>query len=213
MGIVGAKKNVKTSTARETWRFIKRRDLPIKTRLLRQGVPMQKNTKTNCENICKAFKETLLKKKFSQITVCSVCEKAGVTRKFFYNHFKDKYDIATYIFKSEFLDEFYLSNGTFAEFFSSAIKYFHSQRKLYKKLFEIVQQNSFCETFHNKLTQELMRSDLSALYKCEEEKKYAIKFFADALLVSVREWIVTQEESPDEYLKNMHALFKGVSVK
>ena len=57
----------------------------------------------------KALKEALFellkKQHFDELSVNSICERAGVRRATFYKHFKDKYDFLTYIISS-LRDEF-----------------------------------------------------------------------------------------------------------
>lgn len=46
--------------------------------------------------LCTAFIELLSKKKFEDITVNELCEKALIRRATFYTHFLDKYDFFAY---------------------------------------------------------------------------------------------------------------------
>ena len=98
--------------------------------------------------IAENFKLLLQKHKFSEITVCMLCEKCNLNRKFFYKYFRDKYDLANFIFKKDFLDEYANQNPTFSEIFEPMIFYYNENQKLYKKLLEKVEQNSFTETLH-----------------------------------------------------------------
>ena len=41
---------------------------------------------------------------FSEVTVTQICSLCGMSRKNFYYHFKDKYDLVNWIFCSEFID-------------------------------------------------------------------------------------------------------------
>lgn len=64
------------------------------------------NTLRKCQShigsnqmLCDAFTELLSKKKFENITINDLCEKALVRRATFYTHFIDKYDFFTYFIR------------------------------------------------------------------------------------------------------------------
>ena len=42
-------------------------------------------------------------KPFSQISVSDICGKCEMNRKSFYYHFKDKYDLVNWIYRTEFI--------------------------------------------------------------------------------------------------------------
>ncbi len=47
------------------------------------------------------LKELLNTTPFDKVTVIKICEKSGIGRQTFYNHFKDKYDLASWIYYTE----------------------------------------------------------------------------------------------------------------
>ena len=52
------------------------------------------------ENLVSTFEAMLAKKKFEDITINEICEKADIRRATFYKHFKDKYDFLAYFIKT-----------------------------------------------------------------------------------------------------------------
>ena len=53
--------------------------------------------------IAESLKKLMKEKPFEKISVAEICEECGLTRKSFYYHFKDKYDLVSWIFDHEFL--------------------------------------------------------------------------------------------------------------
>ena len=49
-----------------------------------------------------ALKEVMAQKPFAKINVSDVCEKCDMSRKRFYYHFRDKYDLLNWIFDMDF---------------------------------------------------------------------------------------------------------------
>ena len=55
--------------------------------------------------LASALKELMETTPFAKITVSDICAKCNMNRKSFYYHFRDKYDLVSWIFRYEFLDE------------------------------------------------------------------------------------------------------------
>ena len=51
-----------------------------------------------------AFKELLQEQSFEKISVSDICDRCHMNRKSFYYHFKDKFDLANWIFDTEFME-------------------------------------------------------------------------------------------------------------
>ncbi len=53
--------------------------------------------------IAQTFKSLVLEVPFKRITVSLVCHTAGISRRSYYNHFKDLYNLINWIYYDEFL--------------------------------------------------------------------------------------------------------------
>lgn len=53
--------------------------------------------------LAQTMKELMAKQPFSKISVGDICDACGMSRKSFYYHFRDKYDLVNWIFDTEFL--------------------------------------------------------------------------------------------------------------
>ena len=50
-----------------------------------------------------ALKSLLAERPFAKVSVREICEACGMSRKSFYYHFKDKYELLNWIFETEFV--------------------------------------------------------------------------------------------------------------
>ena len=50
-----------------------------------------------------ALKELVERRPFSKISIGDICEQSAISRKSFYNHYKDKYDLVNWIYYTEFI--------------------------------------------------------------------------------------------------------------
>ena len=51
-----------------------------------------------------ALKELIAERPFEKISVSDICDRCRMNRKSFYYHFRDKYDLANWIFDTEFIE-------------------------------------------------------------------------------------------------------------
>ena len=62
--------------------------------------------------LAQTMKELMAKQPFSKISVGDICDACGMSRKSFYYHFRDKYDLVNWIFDTEFLQSIRPENYT-----------------------------------------------------------------------------------------------------
>ena len=51
-----------------------------------------------------SLKELMAEQPFDKINVAQICQRCNMSRKSFYYHFKDKYDLVNWIFDTEFME-------------------------------------------------------------------------------------------------------------
>ena len=79
--------------------------------------------------LCDAMKTLMLKKPFQKISIREICECCGMSRKSFYYHFKDKYDLVNWIFYTEFIETIDDSDlQSSYSLFGSVCRYFYRER-------------------------------------------------------------------------------------
>lgn len=61
------------------------------------------NVNITKQALVSALKDLLEDNSFEKISVAAICERCGMNRKSFYYHFKDKYELVTWVYDTEFL--------------------------------------------------------------------------------------------------------------
>ncbi|MBQ3551969.1 MAG: TetR/AcrR family transcriptional regulator C-terminal domain-containing protein [Clostridia bacterium] len=139
------------------------------------------------------MKALMIKRPFAKISVGDICEACNLNRKSFYYHFKDKYDLVTWIFQSEFIDtaqQRVYDDGW--DFLKSLCVYFHKNRAFYINALKVKGQNSFEEYFHDVLSP-VMIAYLDYAIQNNEYSAFFVNIFVDALIVGIEKWL---EEAP-----------------
>lgn len=155
--------------------------------------------------IAESLKKIMKEKRFDKISVAEICEDCGLTRKSFYYHFKDKYDLVSWIFDYEFLGKKERIIGyDMVWFFDNLFSYLSENRSFYKKLFDSDGQNSFHDTFVQGITpiaagicESVLPDVPEALAKCYED------FFCEGLAAAVKRWL-NSGVSGEEFIEATH---------
>ncbi len=142
---------------------------------------------------------------FEKITVAQICEKCGLTRKSFYYHFKDKYDLVTWIFDQELI-KIVKEMRTSEEFVGLLCNYLYTNKEFYTILLRVEGQNSFSEHLEEVLLP-LVQSWLEKSFEEEEVHPLYVDFIADGFVNSVKRWLLERDSiTPEEFvylLKNL----------
>lgn len=141
--------------------------------------------------IAESLKKIMKDKPFEKISVAEICEDCGLTRKSFYYHFKDKYDLVSWIFDYDFLGKRDRIIGyDMVSFFDDLFKYLYENRSFYRKLFQSDGQNSFHDTFvqgiapiADGICASVLPNVPPALAKCY------VDFFCEGLTAAVKHWL------------------------
>ncbi len=140
--------------------------------------------------------ELLMQEKpFDKITIKQICDRAGVIRATFYNHFEDKYAALNYI-SGELLHEsqkVFLPSGDIVHVILSLCETIFDHRVFFVRAFQVQGQNDFDQMFVNHIAQlieELLivvRNDESetSLYSNQALSLY----FANAFMFLCKQWL------------------------
>lgn len=157
-----------------------------------------------------AFKDLVCQNSFEKVNVSDICDACGVSRKTFYYHFQDKYELAEWIFNTEFIAVLKETDTSDQWAFAAAIcQYFFKERTYYAGLLQYKGQNSFRQYFQAFLFQSLepfllpKAAALTAVAGQErmpedETKAFFLQFFTDAVLISIFRWISDGAAVPPE---------------
>ncbi|MCD8118040.1 MAG: TetR/AcrR family transcriptional regulator C-terminal domain-containing protein [Lachnospiraceae bacterium] len=145
-----------------------------------------------------SLRELMQEEPFEKITVSQICENRELSRKSFYYHFLDKYELVTWIFDNDFVMLVKKKHPlTTWEFLDMLCGYLYENRDFYRKVLQIQGQNSFSEHFEEFLVP-LIRNRLGVLFGGEEVPEIGIDFLTDGFVSSIRRWLVASKPIPPE---------------
>ena len=163
----------------------------------RYGLPDSNITK---KALAAALKSLMQTQAFEKISVGEICEMCELSRKSFYYHFKDKYDLVEWIFHTEFITAVTAARVTDRWSFVRALcDYFYRERAFYAKLFHLTGQHSFRQYFSEYLFQTIepfLRPNISLEAQQNENYRFFISFISDAVFVAIFRWLDEGAQTP-----------------
>lgn len=171
-----------------------------------------------------AFKELLEDRPFEKISVSDICDRCNMNRKSFYYHFKDKYDLANWIFDSEFVElmrqhdlDVMNTECRFEERWrglSVACEYFYENRTFYRRILKVEGQNSFASHFRA-FMYPVLEHRVRDIVSGEEVPRMTMDFIVDGLICPIERWLlgkncVTAEEFTDSLKALVNLLILGM---
>lgn len=164
------------------------------------------------KKIINTFRELVMKKDFEKLLVAEISKAAGISRKTFYQYFKDKNEIVEHIVYGSIIQPMkHMRNlsGTF-EFPSLTImswlyEQLYKDRLFYSRISRFTGQNSFLELMLS-FTSDLVYERFKSLNISEQEKEYSIYFYAASHTMVLTKWMndgmkITPEEMASFYEK------------
>ena len=143
-----------------------------------------------------ALKQQLKTRPFSSVSIAHICAPCGISRKSFYYHFHDKYDLVNWIFQTEWLDRHAI---TTVQDLSDLCGYLYENRDFYRKVLCVREVNDFGGYLHGRCRTALIGS-------CDE---FCATFYADALLCAIKRWLCSRPVSdPQEFAAQLNTCIK-----
>ena len=177
---------------------------------LEQRFPHEKPKSYN--QIINTFRELVMTKDFEKLSVAEISATAGISRKTFYQYFKDKNEIVEKIVYENIIQPMnHMRNlsGSF-EFPSLTImswlyEQFYKDRLFYSRISSFTGQNSFFELMFS-YTSDIVYEKFNSLNISEQEKEYSIYFYASSHTMVLTKWIndgmqITPKEMASFYEK------------
>lgn len=154
-----------------------------------------------------SMKRLMEEREFHKITVADICEGCGMNRKSFYYHFKDKYELVTWIFHEDFLKKIDVSRyESSQEILEDLCKYFYRERAFYENALNVEGQNSFREYLFESLLP-VIRTRTNKLFEDSKYHQFFVNFFYEAFLAAILSWLRDGEKiPPDEFLGKLHSI-------
>ena len=164
-----------------------------------------------------SMKELMRETPFSDISVGDIAAHCGMSRNAFYYHFKDKYDLVTWIFRTESAP--YLAipvcRSNWAEILRGLCRYFRANREFYCNALRYTGQNSLQNYLFEAVSHTVMHHIISIdkpEYKqwSEKETRFAADFFGVTVVGLLVKWALDgMDEDPDSYLTSLSRILSG----
>ncbi len=169
--------------------------------------------------LASTLKELVTARPFEKVSVSDICDACGVSRKTFYYHFQDKYELAEWIFSTEIialLKEVELDVRW--EFISAVCRYFYQEKEFYINLLTYSGQNSFRQQFQLFMFESLEKFALPETSKIrnianqdglcpDETQEFYTQFISDAILISIFRWLGRESKlPPDQFVARLKSV-------
>ena len=163
-----------------------------------------------------ALKELMEEQPFEKISVSDICERCHMNRKSFYYHFKDKYDLANWIFDTEFieltkthaLDVMNVSDSFEERLYGLVVvcEYFYENRSFYRRILQVEGQNSFSSHFRDFLYT-IAHHRVMDLAEHDNIPQMVMDFIVDGFQCSIERWLLNKNcVTAEEFIGNLKQL-------
>lgn len=153
--------------------------------------------------LANAMKELMIDKPMSKITISDITEKCGMSRKSFYYHFKDKYDLVNWIFYTEFVSVVQKTpSSNIWDLLESTCEYLYENKAFYCNALKVKGQNSFSDYFIEVL-EPFMQINFGSVFEDYEDNEFFSTYFTDATRVSITRWLIEDNDIPPKKFINL----------
>lgn len=144
------------------------------------------------ERLADAIQLLLSKKEIEDISVKELCSTAHVSRQTFYKFFKDKYDLAFWVYKREadHVCDAYVHDHEYHNMLAGILKIYKDNLDYYQRLLRTIDvQNSF---FYQYITYSVELSlEMIGRSNMDTFKKRALRMFSSGVAIEIRNWVLT----------------------
>ena len=142
--------------------------------------------------LAESFKERMRKMPFNKISVESICEGAGTSRRNFYRHFLDKYELLTWIYYEDFVKEMEQKPYSRAlDLFPDVCRELYRDRAFYNNAFSVSGQNSF-RSFCTDHLYPYLYKDLQPALSSDEDARFYIDLITNAVFDRFQIWLSSE---------------------
>ena len=144
--------------------------------------------------IAESFQRLLEQRSFASITVEDISKEASISRRTFYRHFADKYELLNWIYDCDMEIQ---ARGeeviTSQDYLKEICCIFYKNKLFYKKAFMVEGQNSLCEYCQNQLCG-VVRNDFPPKDSSENLYTHMLNYFTKAICDAIRLWIMDERD-------------------
>ena len=165
--------------------------------------------------IAKEMKELMCQKPFEQIRVKDLLDRCGISRKCFYYHFKDKYDVVNWIFSVEIIDPI-IEDTTLeglTDCYLRLCHYIRDNQSFCTSAFRVIGQNSVIENLYHYVKRQL--EILCSTYLLERaltpsDLHFLTSYYYNAFAGVVLDWVEGGlQYTPEQIVCRWNALIRN----
>lgn len=161
-----------------------------------------------------AMKELMMDHPLPKINIGDIVERCNLSRKSFYYHFKDKYDLVNWIYYTEFVSNFQKGSDIFGwGLLENICEFFYENKTFYCNALQIRGQNSFYDYF-GEILSPIIELHFKNIFENVDNRGFYVTFFTDAIRTSITRWLLEDTKvPPKEYVALMKSAFTGVAFQ
>lgn len=167
------------------------------------------------KSLAESFKKLMLKYPVNKITVKQVTDESGVTRRTFYNHFIDIYELLEWIYEHEVIEELegYNNLNGWKEAINLVLQYTLNNRKICLNVFNSLGRDHLEKFLYNIFYNEVkgVVNDITNDLCIEEDiKNEIIGFYTLAIVGEFIMWLRNDlKEGPEKILSRIERMMNG----
>lgn len=173
------------------------------------------NSDITKQAIAAGVKDLMMTKPFSSISVSDIARRCHINRNTFYYHFRDKYDVITWIFYNEITP--IVSGGMHADCWSDSLfalcRTMQENRAFYLNALSVAGQNSFTQClleFYQSLVANLLHNADQSGSLSSEDVRFVSRFYAYALIGTILEWAKEgMNADPAPFIRRLERMING----
>ena len=164
------------------------------------------NTK---EILAESLKNLSAKKSFDKITTYEIVKNCGLSKTTFYNHFRDKYDLAAWIYSTsaeKIMNRIDINGYTWKDSLTDGINYFFENRKFLKNLMlNTGGQDSFINyvaNFNIKILSDFIKRTRN-IEELPTDTEIYVKFYCYGTVCTICEMLMKDCSIPVDFFVNL----------
>ena len=167
------------------------------------------------QDIIASFKQLMQEQEFDEISIAKIAAGARITRRSFYNHYTDKYDLVNRIFDQEVFP--FVLNVTKINSWDQGSRficnYLKENEAYYKKILPLQRQNCLQEEFH-KLTEQqmglLIPETLQGRTLAKEDWLFLTEYYYNAYMGLMTTWVMAVYDfTTEEFVLRWRSLLEN----
>jgi AcrR family transcriptional regulator len=143
------------------------------------------------ETFATALRQLSAQRRFDEITIEDILQRAGYSRRTFYQHFRDKYDLLGYSYRQG-LDALRKSDCRWPDIIASIFQLVHDDADFYTHVLQTDREHTLEDFFcaqNSAFIHDAIRRRDPVKYASDPDINFSIQFFCAGLSKSLLDWL------------------------